>query len=54
MDIRKLAAEGRTEEIEQQLMDLDSEFRFKCRKCGKCCKYQNDSVQHERHFQYCT
>ena len=41
MDIRKLAEEGRTEEIERQLMDLDSEFRFKCRKCGKCCKYQN-------------
>ena len=34
MDIRKLAAEGRTEEIERQLMDLDSQF-FKCRKCGK-------------------
>ena len=41
MDIRKLAEEGRTEEIERQLMDLDSEFRFKCRKCGKCCKHQN-------------
>ena len=22
-------------------MDLDSEFRFKCRKCGKCCKHQD-------------
>ena len=41
MDIRKLAEEGRTEEIEQQLMELDSEFRFKCRKCGKCCKHQD-------------
>ena len=41
MDIRKLAEEGCTEEIEQQLMDLDSEFRFKCRKCGKCCKHQD-------------
>lgn len=41
MDIRKLVEEGRTEEIEQQLMDLDSEFRFKCRKCGKCCKHQD-------------
>ena len=29
MDIRKLAVEGRTEEIERHLMDLDSEFRFK-------------------------
>lgn len=41
MDIKKLAEEGRMEEIERQLMDLDSEFRFKCRKCGKCCKHQN-------------
>ncbi len=41
MDIKKLAAEGRTEEIEQQLMDLDSKFNFKCRKCGKCCKHQD-------------
>jgi len=41
MDIRKLAEEGRTEEIERQLMDLDSQFNFKCRKCGKCCKHQN-------------
>ena len=35
MDIQKLAAEGRTEEIQQQLLDLDSKFNFKCRKCGK-------------------
>ena len=41
MDIRKLAAEGQTEEIERQLMDLDDQFHFKCRKCGKCCKHQN-------------
>lgn len=41
MDIRKLAAEGRTEEIERKLMDLDSQFSFKCRKCGKCCKHQD-------------
>ena len=41
MDIRKLAEEGQVEEIKRQLMDLDSEFRFKCRKCGKCCKHQH-------------
>ncbi len=41
MDIRKLAEEGRTEELKQQLLDLDSQFNFKCRKCGKCCKHQN-------------
>lgn len=41
MDIKKLAAEGRIEEIERQLLDLNSQFSFKCRKCGKCCKHQN-------------
>lgn len=41
MDIKKLAEEGSMEEIERQLMDLGGEFRFKCRKCGKCCKHQN-------------
>lgn len=39
MDIRKLAEEGQVEEIKRQLMDLDSKFRFKCRKCGKCCRH---------------
>ena len=29
------------EQLKQQLMDLDSTFRFKCRRCGKCCKNQN-------------
>ena len=48
MDICKLAAEGRTEEIERQLMNLDSEFRFKCRKCGKCCKHQNTILFNSR------
>ena len=48
MDIRKLAEEGRMEEIEQQLMDLDSEFRFKCRRCGKCCKHQNTILFNSR------
>ena len=41
MDLHKLAAEGRIEEFERQLMDLDFQFSFKCRKCGKCCKHQN-------------
>ena len=35
MDIQKLAEDGNTKEFERQLMDLDSEFSFKCRKCGK-------------------
>lgn len=48
MDIKKLATEGHMEEIERQLMDLDSEFRFKCRKCGKCCKHQNTILFNSR------
>jgi len=41
MNLQKLAAECRVEEIERQLMNLDSVFRFKCHKCGKCCRHQN-------------
>ena len=42
MDIRKIMkGEATMEEFSSQLLDLDSEFRFKCRKCGKCCKHQN-------------
>lgn len=48
MDIKKLAAEGRTEEIKQQLLDLDSQFRFKCRRCGKCCKHQHTILFNSR------
>lgn len=48
MDIHKLAEEGRTEEIERQLMDLDSKFNFKCRRCGKCCKHQNTILFNSR------
>lgn len=29
------------EHLKQQLMDLDSIFKFKCRRCGKCCKNQD-------------
>ena len=42
MDIRKIMnGEATMEELNSQLLDLDSEFRFKCRRCGKCCKHQN-------------
>ena len=41
MDIRKLAAEGRADEIKRQLMDLDSQFNFECHRCGKCCMHQD-------------
>ena len=39
MDIRERIANAKSpEEMEKYLLDLDSEFRFKCRRCGKCCK----------------
>ncbi len=41
MDIRQLAEENHMEEIERQLMDLDSKIQFQCRKYGKCCKHQH-------------
>ena len=42
MDIRERIANAKSpEEMEQYLLDLDSEFRFKCRRCGKCCKNQD-------------
>ena len=42
MDIHKYLREGgNPDELDQHLMDLDSTFRFKCRRCGKCCKNQD-------------
>lgn len=42
MDIWKAIQTGEgIEQLEQQLMDLDSTFKFKCRRCGKCCKNQD-------------
>ena len=42
MDIRERIANAKSpEEMEKYLLDLDSEFRFKCRRCGKCCKNQD-------------
>lgn len=45
MDIQKLMESGNPlenmEELEKNLLDLDSEFHFKCRRCGKCCKNQD-------------
>ena len=42
MDIRERIASAKSpEEMEKYLLDLDSEFRFKCRRCGKCCKNQD-------------
>lgn len=45
MDIRKLMESGEgIEQLEEHLLDLDSEFRFKCRRCGKCCIHQDTII----------
>ena len=42
MNIHELVKNGvGKEELEQNLLDLDAEFHFKCRRCGKCCKHQD-------------
>lgn len=42
MDIQKLMqTEEGVDELMANLLDLDSEFQFKCRRCGKCCKHQD-------------
>lgn len=42
MNISKLLKTGEgLDQIEDHFLNLDSEFRFKCRRCGKCCKHQN-------------
>ena len=42
MDMKKMMQTGEgIEQIMKNLLDLDSEFRFKCRRCGKCCIHQD-------------
>ena len=42
MDLHKMIETGEgIEQLAEQLLDLDSEFRFKCRRCGKCCIHQD-------------
>lgn len=36
------------EDLKRHLLDLDSEFRFKCRMCGKCYKHQNTILLNSR------
>lgn len=49
MDIQKMMETGEgVEELKQNLLDLDSEFRFKCRRCGKCCKNQDTILLNPR------
>lgn len=42
MDLRKMMKTGEgVDELKNNLLDLDFEFRFKCRRCGKCCIKQD-------------
>lgn len=42
MDFHKLVMTGEgVEHLDENILDLDSEFRFKCRRCGKCCVHQH-------------
>lgn len=43
LNIDNLTNKKELEEFEKGLLNLDSEFYFKCRKCGKCCVHQ-DSI----------
>lgn len=49
MDIHKLFQTGEgIETLKDNLLDLDSEFRFKCRRCGKCCIHQDTILLNAR------
>lgn len=42
MDLRKMMKTGEgIDQLEQNLLGLDAEFHFKCRRCGKCCIHQD-------------
>ena len=49
MDLQKLMQTGEgVEDLEKNLLNLDSEFRFKCRRCGKCCQHQDTIIFNTR------
>lgn len=49
MDTYKMLQTGEgIEQLEEHLLDLDSEFRFKCRRCGKCCIHQETIIFNAR------
>lgn len=49
MDLHKMMQTGEgIEHLEEHLLDLDSEFRFKCRRCGKCCIHQDTIIFNTR------
>lgn len=42
MDLQKIMQNGEGfDKLMENLMDLESEFQFKCHRCGKCCKHQD-------------
>lgn len=49
LDLQKMMRTGEgIDALEKNLLGLDSEFRFKCRKCGKCCKNQDTILLNTR------
>lgn len=49
MDLHKMMTTGEgIEQLKDNLLDLDSEFRFKCRRCGKCCVHQDTILLNTR------
>lgn len=45
MNLFKMMQTGEgIEHLEEHLLNLDSEFRFKCRRCGKCCIHQETII----------
>lgn len=49
MDLFKMMQTGEgIEHMEEYLLGLDSEFRFKCRRCGKCCIHQETIIFNAR------
>lgn len=49
MDLYHMIQTGEgIEQLKDHLLDLDSEFRFKCRRCGKCCVHQDTIIFNTR------
>ena len=49
MNLFKMMQTGEgIEHLEEHLLNLDSEFRFKCRRCGKCCIHQETIIFNAR------
>lgn len=49
MDVSHMLRTGEgLEHLEEHLLDLDSTFRFKCRRCGKCCIHQDTILLNAR------